>query len=231
MRRIIWHHTGGSYQPSTEDQRAYHFVITGDGEIVEGDFAPDANTGRLRPGRYAPHVASLNTGSIGIAICCMGDGRWRNPSAATLFPRPVQVEAMLRQTAILCDRYGIKPFQRSTLSHAEVEPTLGVAQSGKWDFDYDPRGVRDTRNPVAIGDELRRDLRRMVGDVAQPIHRRPTLRRGSRGDDVRELQEALGIKADGMFGPQTATAVREFQAANDLLVDGIVGPVTWGAVD
>ncbi len=230
MRRIIWHHTGGGYEPSADDLRAYHFVITGEGEVVAGDFAPEANTGRLRPGQYAPHVAGLNTGSIGIAICCMRDGRWRSPSAATLFPRPVQVDAMLRQTAKLCDQYGIKPGQRSTLSHAEVEPTLGVEQAGKWDFDYDPRGRRDTRNPVAIGDDLRRELRRMAGAVAQPIHRRPTLRRGSRGQDVRELQEALGIAADGIFGPQTATAVRKFQSENELMVDGIVGPVTWGAL-
>ncbi|HYN45484.1 MAG TPA: N-acetylmuramoyl-L-alanine amidase, partial [Allosphingosinicella sp.] len=37
---------------------------------------------------------------------------------------------------------------------------------------------------------------------------RPTLRRGARGDDVRELQRLLGIQADGAFGADTEAALR-----------------------
>lgn len=53
-----------------------------------------------------------------------------------------------------------------------------------------------------------------------------TLRNGSRGDDVRELQRRLGIGADGVFGPKTEAAVRAFQKAKRLAVDGVVGPKT-----
>lgn len=53
-----------------------------------------------------------------------------------------------------------------------------------------------------------------------------TLRRGSRGDAVRELQQKLGITADGIFGPQTDRAVRSFQQEQGIQVDGIVGPQT-----
>lgn len=41
------------------------------------------------------------------------------------------------------------------------------------------------------------------------------------------LQQKLGIKADGYFGPMTKKAVIDFQRANGLDPDGIVGPLTW----
>lgn len=54
----------------------------------------------------------------------------------------------------------------------------------------------------------------------------PTLRVGSRGEDVRAMQLALGITADGVFGPGTERAVKNWQAANGLTPDGVAGPVT-----
>jgi peptidoglycan hydrolase-like protein with peptidoglycan-binding domain len=50
--------------------------------------------------------------------------------------------------------------------------------------------------------------------------------RGAVGEAVKEIQQALGIQADGVFGPRTEQAVKEFQAAHSLDADGIVGPRT-----
>lgn len=47
-----------------------------------------------------------------------------------------------------------------------------------------------------------------------------------RGEDVKEVQAKLGIKVDGIFGPDTQKAVISFQKANGLATDGIVGPQT-----
>lgn len=58
----------------------------------------------------------------------------------------------------------------------------------------------------------------------------PTLRKGSRSDDVRTLQRLLGVAVDGVFGPKTEAAVKAVQADAGLVVDGIVGPQTWGAL-
>jgi peptidoglycan hydrolase-like protein with peptidoglycan-binding domain len=58
----------------------------------------------------------------------------------------------------------------------------------------------------------------------------PTLRRGDTGGHVRVLQEALGVSADGVFGPVTERSVRAFQAREGLAVDGIVGPRTRTAL-
>ena len=67
----------------------------------------------------------------------------------------------------------------------------------------------------------------------------PTLRRGSSGKDVQQLQQillSLGYDlgpcgVDGVFGRMTQAAVQAFQKARGLTVDGIVGPLTWAAME
>lgn len=66
--------------------------------------------------------------------------------------------------------------------------------------------------------------------------KRPTLRRGDRGEDVVHLQTRLtamcyGVgKIDGIFGKKTYEAVKEFQIDHGLEVDGIVGTKTWAVL-
>lgn len=54
-----------------------------------------------------------------------------------------------------------------------------------------------------------------------------TLKKGSRGAEVKTLQQKLNLAADGIFGSLTEEAVKEFQKNNGLTVDGIVGQKTW----
>jgi N-acetyl-anhydromuramyl-L-alanine amidase AmpD len=56
------------------------------------------------------------------------------------------------------------------------------------------------------------------------------LKKGSRGKEVKQLQEALGIGADGIFGSGTEASVKQFQKDNGLVVDGVVGSKTWEAI-
>lgn len=64
-----------------------------------------------------------------------------------------------------------------------------------------------------------------------------TLREGSSGNDVKELQIRVAgwaadsgsrtyVAADGQFGPATKAAVKRFQKAYGLEADGIAGPAT-----
>ena len=84
------------------------------------------------------------------------------------------------------------------------------------------------------------------GDVPTPTptptptpEKRPTLRRGSKGEYVVECQTDLvklgydigpcGI--DGDYGKATMAAVSKFQKDHGLTADGICGPKTWAALD
>ena len=68
------------------------------------------------------------------------------------------------------------------------------------------------------------------GDFEEPeVDYNQTIRQGSRGPLVAEVQEKLDISpADGIFGPGTARIVKEWQSSNGLTADGIVGPKTLG---
>ena len=53
---------------------------------------------------------------------------------------------------------------------------------------------------------------------------------GASGSSVSAIQRALGIAADGVYGPQTRAAVRRFQRREGLAVDGVAGPATLAAL-
>ena len=68
---------------------------------------------------------------------------------------------------------------------------------------------------------------------------KPTLMQGSKGPDVKILQDALNalptdyalLIVDGVFGPKTGARVREAQKTLGIVIDGVVGPVTWSRID
>lgn len=77
-------------------------------------------------------------------------------------------------------------------------------------------------------------VQRVTAAVKNVIAPKPTayplLKRGSKGEFVRELQGLLKIEVDGDFGPKTLAAVKKFQRDNKLVADGIVGAYSWRAL-
>ena len=71
------------------------------------------------------------------------------------------------------------------------------------------------------------DLGTDDGSVEEILDDIGVLRKGSRGEGVKIMQEALGIGADGVFGPGTERALKEWQASQGLVADGIAGPATF----
>lgn len=56
------------------------------------------------------------------------------------------------------------------------------------------------------------------------------LKVGSQGEDVKKLQQKLGLTADGIFGKGTEKSVKLFQIEKGLDADGIVGNNTWNKI-
>lgn len=53
------------------------------------------------------------------------------------------------------------------------------------------------------------------------------LKIGSKGEDVKKIQEKLGLIPDGSFGPKTEKSLKEWQTKNGLTPDGIVDDKGW----
>ena len=128
-------------------------------------------------------------------------------------------------TELKCD-FWIARYPSSTKVMVSYNPPEGKKPSIRhalWGWQYSSSG-----SVPGINGNVDMDL--YYGDVSMP-----TLRKGSSGADVKELQILL-IKAgyscgkygtDGKFGESTLEAVKAFQTDRGLAVDGVVGVNTW----
>lgn len=135
MKRIIIHHTAGSYIPNDTDLKHYHFLVGPDGEVYKGRFKPEDNE-NCQDGKYAAHTFKGNTGSIGIAACCNFNFSLTHPESSTKFPlTKKQFERICKLSAELCIKYKINPLNIHT--HYEFDKLHNIKQ-GKVDITYLP---------------------------------------------------------------------------------------------
>ena len=130
------------------DLGAYHSLIPADEPSVHP----------VGPANRRSYTLNANGGAVGVLICAMTGAVERpfNPGRATI--TPAQVSGLVRETARLCRLYDIPVSPWSTLSRAEILPTLGIVQRWKWDINRLP-GMDQPGDPIAVGNRFREMVR------------------------------------------------------------------------
>jgi N-acetyl-anhydromuramyl-L-alanine amidase AmpD len=235
FRGVMVHHTGSDAataqsiaqgRPDLPGPLAQlHIARDGTVTVVAAGVAWHAGVGRYRwlpADRGNWHTIGIECANTGTSPTALHRTNW--PDA--------QYIALVGSCAAICRRLGA-PAAR-TIGHKEY---AGRAQ-GKWD-------------PGAIDmDRLRSDITARIGAVPATTAPHPPvpvgedadvlLYRGASGPQVAELQRRLkyayaayagDLVIDGVFGPETASAVGEFQRRTPgMTVDSIVGPATAAAL-
>lgn len=171
MSRIHVHWTAGRHVANDTDRRNYHILVQGDGSLLRGDRPINANSpgSGLTP---ASHTRNANTGAIGVSMCAMFGSR-EAPFMAGDFPvLQGQWNTMIGVVAELARRYDIPVTSTAILTHAEVQPNLGILQNNKWDIvrlAFDPGTV----GAKAVGDKLRHEVA-LALDKVSPTGQTPT---------------------------------------------------------
>lgn len=217
VKGIIAHHTAGSRNrnmPSLRIVRDGRAGLRGPLSQLclgrDGTFFVVAAGKANHAGRGSwQGISNGNTSFIGIEA--------ENTGVANDLPWPeVQMDAYRRGVAAI-------------LTHIKARPIMVCGHK-----EFAPRRKID---PTFNMGTFRMQVEEIMNGTARPpalippfdSNNRPTLRRGAKGDLVKEIQMSVGVNPDGDFGPMTESAVREFQRTHGLVPDGIVGPQSWAA--
>lgn len=221
LKGVMCHHTGGA---RPRNMPTLNLLIEGRSDLP----GPLSQLGLGRDGTYyvvaagrANHagggvwrgVTTGNSSFIGIEAENAG-------TDADPWPE-VQLDAYRRGVAAMLRKIGAGA--EWCCAHREYARPVGRKP--------DPHGIEM--------DAFRAEVHRIIhgaGVVRAPIPAaaptgEPTLRRGMKGEAVRDLQARLALTLlDGIFGALTEAAARDLQRKNDLVPDGIVGPKTWAVL-
>ena len=165
-------------------------------------------------------VATGNSSFIGIEA--------ENTGLSDNTPWPdVQMDAYRRGVAAILKRIG------KTADFVAGHKEYALPAGRKTDPDFDMVGFRSGVAAILAGTAPAPTLIPAVEPSAQPgaSTARPTLRRPTTDELVKQVQAKVGVVVDGTFGPKTEAAVRAFQLAHGIVPDGIVGPKTWAELD
>lgn len=137
--------TAGTYQPNSVDYEHYHYLINGDGLVIEGKYKPEDNE-NCYDGRYAAHTGGGNTGAIGVSMCAMAG--FKSTTDCGKYPiTPVQLEACFKLCSELCKKYNI-PVENVWTHYEFGINHPDTTSHGKIDIIYLPPYPQVKRNEV-----------------------------------------------------------------------------------
>jgi peptidoglycan hydrolase-like protein with peptidoglycan-binding domain len=195
-----------------------------------------------------------------------GCGQQQDQAQAQRQPASPEMQASSRQCAAGCEQNARNSVERNqdapqcsarprrglgacSPQQEEEAPANGAAEAqrngsaemGRNVEACQPREeVNNQRGSALRGSDLRRPGQAQqaepMRDGPQQTQQQRTLRRGARGEDVRDLQRQLNqrgarLAEDGRFGPRTDAALRRFQRENGVRGDGVAGPRTREALE
>lgn len=114
---------------------------------------------------------------------------------------------------------GETPAQSQALGAQDVKTAQGQLASG-WNAQKHPRAQGGKFGYTTGGKRAKR------GQASSSR----TLGQGSSGALVKSIQQQVGAKVDGQYGPQTHAAVARYQQQHGLQVDGVVGAQTLASL-
>jgi len=242
MERVIVHWTAGTYQVSDTDREHYHFLVDGDGAVVRGFHSVKANQ-EIKTGEpHAAHTWHKNTGSIGIAACCMLGAQEKGKHAFEPGSHPMkksQWEKLAEVAADLCEHYNIPVTRATVLGHGEVEKNIGVTQRGKWDpmaLPWDP-SFQSPAKYSAVGDLFRERVRaalKATPDIEKPLEVKLLLNNdffpailedGSSWGAIRKIADNYGWKIVKTTKTKAFVLIGNQTHELDFLKEGTIGYV------
>jgi len=220
---VMCHHTGGK---GKGNMSSLDTLINGRPDLN----GPLAQLGLGRDGTYYIVAAGRCNHA--------GEGVWKgivngnasfigieaqNTGGADDFPWPeVQLDAYRRGVAAILNHIGSDAGM--CVGHKEFRLPRGE----KKDPSFDMVSFRSMVDDIIKG---RTPAPALIPNREPGGKQRQTLRRGMKGEAVKQLQRLLRLTEDGDFGGKTEAAVRIFQRSSSLVPDGIVGPKTWRLLD
>jgi len=157
---IVFHWAASSYNVTNDTTKHYNGLFDHTGIEYDGG-APAGHQAQYSRTYGVSHTLNNNTGFVGLAVSGMGDAsaNWgANSVDQGKWPLTWKgVDAMLKKGAFYCKQYDIRPSKWTTLTHAEVQPSLNITQRGKWDFQVLPESTT-LLSPIVCGDILRKRM-------------------------------------------------------------------------
>lgn len=159
LHRGNWHWTAGRQTPTKDDLSHYNDVFDSAGNHYDGGARPEHQANYdWRKGVGVSHTKNCNTGVIGLTVAGMhGAEGWPRLKWGD---HPITwegIDAMLKHSAVYSKKFWIPVSRWSWMTHAEVQETLGVKQSNKWDYMVLP-GDTSVRSAHEVGDILRKRM-------------------------------------------------------------------------